>query len=411
MRILILGLNYLPESTSIGPYTADLAQYLHDASHEVRVVTGFPLAPQWRVWEGYRHKIFMHEVVKNVPVLRTFLYVPKQPNKTLKRILFDMSFALSSFFGGMMSGPCDIIVAVSPPLQLGLTAWLLGLFKHAQFFFHIQDLIPGAATATGMMNENSLAVRIAHGLERFIYQQAACIGVICDGFAHNLLAKGVPANKIAILPNHIDLEFMCLHERDNSFREAHGLRSQDFLVMYSGSVALKQGLETFVEAAVELNDHSEIVFILVGEGPYLLDLKKMADHFSLPNLHFLPLQRREELPQQLAAADILVITQKRTITDVVFPGKLLYYMAAARPILAAVGADSETGRFIRENHVGLVTPPEDPKSLAQSILNIRRNKYAHLGENGRRVVEERFDHRIVLPRFSKHLEELTGYAK
>ena len=101
MRVLILGLNYLPESTSIGPYTADLAEFLQARGHDVRVVTGFPSAPQWRIWDGYRGKLFMREKVNGVSVTRTYLYIPKNPKKALQRILFDCSFAVSGFLGAL----------------------------------------------------------------------------------------------------------------------------------------------------------------------------------------------------------------------------------------------------------------------------------------------------------------------
>src|ERR1700735_4139528 len=101
MRILIIGLNYSPESTSIGPYTADLAVHLRQSGHDVTVSTGFPTAPQWKVWEGYRGRIWMREAIDGVPVKRTWLYVPKQPKSVLQRILFDCSFALSAFLGNV----------------------------------------------------------------------------------------------------------------------------------------------------------------------------------------------------------------------------------------------------------------------------------------------------------------------
>jgi colanic acid biosynthesis glycosyl transferase WcaI len=108
-----------------------------------------------------------------------------------------------------------------------------------------------------------------------------------------------------------------------------------------------------------------------------------------------------------------VITQKRAVTDVVFPGKLLYYMAAGRPILASVSPDSETGRFISSHKVGIVVPPEDPKALGEAIRYLRRNptEVEILGRNGRRVAEEKFDRRMVLGRFAKHLETTTKNSK
>lgn len=412
MRFLILGLNYLPESTSIGPYTADLAEHLHQRGHQVQVVTSFPIAPQWEIWASYTGKRFMREIINGVPVLRTYLYVPRQPGKAFNRILFDMSFSVSSLLGGLATSGCDLIIAVSPPLQLGLSAWLLGRLKGTPFFLHLQDLMPDAAIAVGVLRDSSISVRIARTLERFIYRRARCIGVICDGFARNLIAKGVQSEKLVLLPNYIDLQFLRPMDRNNGFRQQHGIEPDDFLVMYSGSVALKQGLHTFVETAAEFRDSDGVAFYLIGEGPYLQELKTKAEELRLANLRFLPLQPRESLPVQLSAADALVITQRGAITDVVFPGKLLYYMASGRPILAAVSPDSETGRFVSGHQVGLVVPPEEPQALAQAIRFLQQNPHEadRLGRNGRRLAEERFDRRVVLKQFAEHLEALAKNA-
>jgi len=410
LRFLILGLNYLPESTSIGPYTADLAEYLAQRGHQVQVVTGFPTAPQWQVWEGYRGHYFLREEMGGVPVLRTYLYVPNDPKRVRNRIMFDMSFTLSSLLAGLMTASWDLTVVISPPLQLGLTAWLWSRVKGAPYFFHIKDLVPDAAVTTGMLAENSLPVRLAYALERFIYRRARGIGVISPGFAANLEKKGVPREKISLLPDYIDLDFMHPVVRGNDFRREHGIRPDDFLVMYSGSIALKQGLHTYVEAAAACRDHHGIKFLLVGDGPYLPDLKDKARDLGLDNLLFLPLQPREGLPQQLGAADVLALTQMRAVTDIVFPGKLLYYMAAGRPILAAVSADSESGRFIQEKQVGMVVPPEDPEALAAAVRFLKENREeaVRLGDNGRRMAAARFDRQVVLLEFARHLETLAG---
>lgn len=371
------------------------------------------MAPQWKIWAPYEGKRFMCEVINGVSVLRTCLYVPQEPGKALNRILFDMSFMASSLLGGLIVNRCDLIIVISPPLQIGLTGWLLGFLKGAPLFFHIQDLMPDAAVAAGMLNENSMYIRVARTLERFIYRRAKGIGVICDGFARNLTAKGVRPEKVVVLPNYVDLKFMRPFERNGGFREQHIIKPDDFLVMYSGSVALKQGLQTFVETAAEFRDGDGATFYLIGEGLCLQELKAKAEELRLTNLRFLPLQPRESLPSQLSAADALVITQKKAITDVVFPGKLLYYMASGRPILAAVSPDSETGRFVSSYQVGLVVPPEDPKELAQAIRFLQQNQSEaeRLGQNGRRVVEERFDRRVVLKQFAEHLETLANNAR
>ncbi|MFI5178593.1 MAG: WcaI family glycosyltransferase [Vicinamibacterales bacterium] len=407
MRILVLGMNYLPESASIGPYTAGLAEYLVARGHDVRVVTSFPMAPQWRIWEGYRGEWWRREMINGVPVLRTYVYVPADPRRAMRRVAYDMSFMVSSFCGAMFSGPSDVILAISPPLQLGLTAWLAGVFKRAPVCLHLQDLVPDAAVATGQLADPSTMLTLARRLERFVYRRARRISVICEGFRANLVDKHVPASKIDMLPNYIDLDFMQPHGRDNAFRHRQGISPADFLVMYSGSIALKQGLEMLVDVAERLSADPSVKFMIVGEGPPLGALQAAARDRRLSNLTFLPFQPRPTLPEQLAAADALVITQRPTVRDVVFPGKLLYYMAAGRPILAAVSADSETGRFISTTGVGLVTPPEDPEAMAAAIARLRAGDAAAMGRRGRAEVEARFASTVVLPAFASCLETLA----
>jgi colanic acid biosynthesis glycosyl transferase WcaI len=405
-NILILGLNYLPESTSIGPYTADLAEYLRAQGHDARVVTSFPHAPQWKIWHGYQGKWFHREVINGVPVQRTYLYVPKNPRKTLQRVLFDCSFAFSALRGAIARWQPDVVVVVSPPLQLAITGLIVAALKRARVFLLIKDLVPDAAVATGAMSPGSTACRLAYSLERFVYRRVNGIGVICDGMRRNLIGKGVPEDKVVTLPDYVDLSFIRPPAGENSFRVHFGLAPNRFLAMYSGSVAGKQGLQTFVQAAAEFDSDPDITCCLIGEGPYLPELKELAGDLSLKRFLFLPLQPRDALPTQLAAADVLVITQRKAVCDVVFPGKLLYYMAAGRPILAAVNKDSETGRFIREHQVGLVVPPEDPASLAQAIRWMQSNpeRTRQFGLNGRRTAETQFDRSVVLERFAAYIE-------
>ncbi|MBV8770931.1 MAG: WcaI family glycosyltransferase [Deltaproteobacteria bacterium] len=410
MRCLILGLNYLPETTSIGPYTADLAEHLQRQGHMVQVVTGFPVAPYFRIWEGYRGRMYMGERVNGVDVLRTYLYVPERPGRARNRALFDSSFALSSMIGGLVSRPIDVVVAISPPLQLGLTAWVLARIRRAKVFLQIKDLVPDAAIAAGMLTAGSRAARLGYVLERAVCRRVDRVGVICEGFKTNLVNKGVPAGKIDFVPDYIDLGFMLPAERVNGFRTRHNLAPGDFVVTYSGSIALKQGLRVFVETAAQMASDRDVKFMLIGDGPYLADLQNAAQAMATRNLSFLPLQPRETLPSQLGAADVLVITQRKAVKDCVFPGKLLYYMAAGRPILAAVSENSEAGSFINRHRVGLVVAPEDPQALASGVRTLRAQPQLarEMGEAGRAMAERMFNRDVVLKKFECILTELAS---
>lgn len=415
MRIQILGLNYLPESTSIGPYTADIAEHLQAVGHDVRVTTAFPTAPGWKVWDDYRNKHLMREKINGISVQRTYVYVPANPKKTLQRILFDTSFAASALRSLFTLWKPDVILAVSPPLQLAVTAIVIGILRNAKVFLQIQDLVPDAALATGALQPDSRAFIVGQALEKFVYRKSHGVAVICEGMRRNLLAKGVPPEKVTMIPNSIDLSKNKPVESGEAFRTRAAVAPNKFLALYSGSIAAKQGLQTFVSAACTFSQQSPIVSCIIGDGPYLPELKKLAAESPSSSLIFLPLQPRELLPAQLSAADVLVITQQKSVRDVVFPGKLLYYMAASRPILASVSEDSETGQFIKENEVGLVVPPEDPERLAAALSWLQANpdRARKLGANGRRVVENRFDRTVVLEKFLSYLQisPLSGCQK
>jgi len=367
------------------------------------------MAPQWRVWDGYRGRLFMREIIHGVPVLRTCAYVPKDPRKAWKRVIFDSSFAVSALAGFLVQGDLDLLVVISPPLQLALTGLVIGRLRRAPVFLHTKDLVADAAVATGALDATTPAVRAAYALERWVYRKCTAIGVICEGMKRNLEGKGVPPEKIAVLPDYVDLTFIRPLARENEFRRRFAIGSDSFVAMYSGSVGGKQGLETFVRAAHELQQDGDILCCLIGEGPYLPNLQDLARRLGASRLRFLPIQPRESLAEQLSAADVLVITQRRNVREAVFPGKLLYYMAAGRPILAAVHPESETGRFVRHRDVGIVVPPEEPYALAQAIRFFAKNRIEarRLGENARKVAESEFDRRIILDKFAVHLQKLA----
>ncbi len=406
MNILILGLNYLPELTSIGPYTAGLAEYLNDRGHKVRVITGFPTAPQWKVWDGYRGRRFMHEVLNGVKIFRTYLYVPKHPRKASRRILFDCSFALSALAGILSRPRPDLVLVISPPLQLAVTGRLMASIGRARVFLHIQDLVPDAAVAVGALNQGSAVLKLGRRLEQWAYKGSAGISVICEGMRRNLVAKGVPEDKVMVLPNYVDMDLVRPIPENNQFRGRFGIDPRAFLVIYTGSVAGKQGLQTFLEAAAAFENGANITCCIFGDGAYLPELKQLAERLALKRFQFFPIQSRETLAPMMSAADVLIITQRKEVTDMVFPGKLLYYMSAGTAVLAAVNADSETGRFISEHKVGLVVPPETPQALAEAIrwLSSHPNETAEFGRNGRRMVETQFDRSIVLRNFAARLE-------
>ena len=403
MRILLIGLNYAPEVVGIGPYTTELAEHLAARGDEVSVLTSFPYYPHWRIDPAYQHKRpILVEKINGVRVVRSPILLPGTRHKTFRRILFDSSLAVTSLMASSGIGAADVVICVSPPLQLAVTAWLIARPRHARLVLHLQDLVPDAALSISMMKEGR-AVRLARRLERFVYSRADRITVISQGFFDNLLGKGVPAEKLRLLPNWVEMTNFN-GASDPAMRATLGAQNSETLVVHAGNMGAKQGLETVVDAAAALANEN-IVVALVGDGSYRRELEARATQLGLTNLKFVPLQ--DDFPATLAAADILVLAQRSRLVDSVAPSKLLGYMASGKPVVAAVNEQSEAARLIRDAQCGIVVPPEDPAALAAALRDLRlRPAYLNrLGETGPSYVIAHYEKTLILEQWSRLLGE------
>lgn len=401
MRIVLAGINYHPEVTGIGPYNTELAEHLAADGHAVTVLTSPPWYPHWKIDAAYGgRRPFRVEHLNGVRVIRTPILLPPAQQTAFRRILFDSSFAASALLGSARIGAVDVVICVSPPLQLGVTSWLVARARGAKLIVHLQDIVPDAALSTGMMRTGR-AVALSRRLEGFVYRHADTVTVISEGFRENLMAKGVPAGKVAVLPNWIDAKRFQV-QPDPLVRGSLGAPDGETLVLHTGNMGAKQGLETVIDAAAQLSGEN-IAITLIGDGQSRAALESRASTLPGHHLRFLPLQ--DDLPATLAAADILVLSQRAQVTDSAAPSKLLSYMASGRPIVATVNESSEAGQLIKKAGCGLIVPPEQPARLAEAIRELHRHPETHaaLGAAGRRHVAKNFDRSSILGRWSKLL--------
>jgi len=398
MHILVVTGCYAPDRTGIAPLNTELCEYLASRGHQVSVVTGLPHYPEWRVPPEYRGKLWHRETVGGVTVYRSYIYVPAK-RTLVRRILYDSSIGLAAAVRGLPIRDVDLILGVSPPLQAGLAGHLLARLKGAPLLFQVQDLVPDLAIALGMLR-NRWAIRLARALEEYVYRHADAILVIGEGFRANLISKGVPESKIFMIPNWVDTCAIRPGASTNGFREAYALDESCYLSLHSGNMGTKQKLENVLEAAALLRASSNIRFLLVGDGADKARLEAYARSMALSNVQFLPLQPRDATPGMFAAADVLLLNQSAQVVDMVIPSKLLTYMAAGRPVIAAVAPSSEAAACIRRAGCGVVVPPEDPAALAQAIcrLHAERELAVRLGQQGRSYAETHYARDRILNR-------------
>lgn len=406
MKIMMMAQCYAPEEVSAAILITELAVDLVKKGHQVTIITGAPSYPYGSVFPGYRNRLYQVETIDGVRVVRTWSYITKE--KTFwKRIFHYGTYSASAFYGALFAGRPDVLVSFSPPLPLGLTAWLLSRVWQVPWVLQLEDLYPDAAVAAGVL-KNPLAISAFSWMETFEYQNADHISLISESFRKNLLGKGVPSSKITFVPIWADPDLVKPMQKTNSFRSRHGLDGK-FIVMYAGNLGLTGSLEDLIAAAELLRSSQHIHFLIIGEGVKKKSLEEIARERSLENIQFLPYQPREIFPEMMAAADINVVTLNSSSALSSLPSKIFNIMSSARPILGVTPLESELAFLIDEARCGIVVPPENPEQLANAILDLERNETQaeRMGENGRRHLVSNYSRCHCTSMFEQMLEAVV----
>ncbi|WP_371372111.1 glycosyltransferase family 4 protein [Sporomusa aerivorans] len=410
MNIFIICQWFPPEHAPIGVMLKELSQDLTDLGHSVTVITGFPNHPNGIVYQGYKKKLFLQETVEGVNLIRCYLFT--SPDKSFfKRVMNFLTFAVTSFLAALTLPNQHIQFVVSPPITNGLVAIILKKLKGIKLVFNIQDIYPDVAITTGVI-QNPVLIKLLKRYEQIIYDQADQITVISHGFEKNLLSKGVIKNKITVIPNWIDTNEVYPRERDNSFARKHGLIDK-FVVLYSGTIGLISGAEVLVECAAMLQSYKDIVFLFVGEGIVKDNIQHAATARDLTNMYFLPFQPREFLSDVQSTADVSVVTLKKGKGKTSVPSKVLGFMAAARPVIASVDADSDTAQLIKNANCGFCVEAESAECIKSAVLYFYNDRFSGrtLGANGRIYLESHFHRNKVTSCYERALKDTLAEKK
>jgi colanic acid biosynthesis glycosyl transferase WcaI len=377
----------------------ELALALIADGWEVTVLTGFPNHPGGTVFGGYKKSLFREEYIDGIRVLRVWLMT--SPRRTaLRRILTFLSFTITSSVAMLAQPRMDIVFAVLQPLTVGLSLPIVTRLKRSRLVFNVQDLHPDAPIELGLI-KNRYVIGVLRRIERIAYSSANGIAVISKGFREHCLRKGGRSDSVAVIENWIDQNEIKPGQRDNGFRRQLGISSDCFLALYSGTIGLVSGAQVLVEAAKQLRDDPRIKIAFVGDGPLVSKLKDQVTGAGLDNVIFAPFQARAILSEVQAAADVSVVTLLPGKGRTSIPSKVLGYMAAARPVIASVDADSETAELVRTSNGGIVVHPGSADELAAAIrrLNSKPGLVQSLGGNGRSYMEVHLSQQIVTAKY------------
>jgi len=371
MKILVYGINYSPELTGIGKYTGEMVEWMARQGHDVRVITAPPYYPEWKVGEPYSAWRWRREEGA-ATVWRCPLYVPKTPT-TLKRLIHLGSFALSSFFPLMAQRRWkpDRIIGVVPTLFCTPGMRLLAKLSGARTVLHIQDYEVDAMLGLGMAGKGKggRVARLASAFERSGLLNVDNVSTISRSMMNKAQEKGVPAERVIFFPNWSEVaRFRDVTDADAlQLRQQLGLPADKKIILYSGNIGEKQGLESVIDAAERLRDQPWL-FVIVGQGGGKARLEKMARERGLSNVIFHPLQSYDALPALLKLADCHLVIQKRGAADAVLPSKLTNILAVGGNAVITAERHTELGQLCDTcPGIAVCVEPESVDALIDGI--------------------------------------------
>lgn len=401
MKFVLYGINFSPELTGIGKYTGELASWLVEQGHEVEVVTAPPYYPEWEVHSGYSSVRYSSsdDVCK---VFRCPIYVPKTPT-TLKRLVHLVSFAVTSapVVMSRLLGKADVLIVVQPTLFCAPVSLFFSKMFGVKSILHVQDYELDAMFGLGMLKRGFWG-KAARSVESFLMNRFDLVSTISLSMVENAIAKGVAQERTLLFPNWADTSFVTPDSSGEVFRKKWGISCDEKVVLYSGNIGKKQGLEIVLDAAEKIQNAT---FLFVGAGAHVKSLKLDAQQRGLTNVIFKPLQDWALVPNLLALADVHLVVQKRGAADAVLPSKLTNILSVGGEAIVTAEIDTELGK-VHKRFPGIyeLVEPENAEAFISVLSRVLDTPRSHHNVVARRYALEYLSREHVLARFEEDVK-------
>lgn len=367
MRILFLTENFPPETNAAATRVSERALYWVKAGHQVTVLTCAPNFPGGKLFDGWSNRWRQVEEMTGIRVVRVKTYIA--PNEGFaKRILDFISFMITAFVAGLFEPRPDVVISTSPQFFAAVGGWALGAVRRVPFVFELGDLWPRSITAVGAMKESAV-IRWLERLELFLYRRSAAVVALTRAFKDDLIRRNIPAAKIAVVINGVDLPRYAPRPRDAELAAAWGLEGS-FVIGYVGTHGMAHGLINVLDAAERLKDCPRIKFLLVGAGAERQMLMNDAKRRGLDNVVFGPAQPKEMMPKVWSLCDVALVHLKDSPAFAeVIPSKIFEAMGMGLPLLL-VAPQGEASHIVEADQAGLFVPAAQPQALADAARRL-----------------------------------------
>jgi len=416
LRILVYGLNYAPELTGIGKYTGEMAAWLAERHHEVHVVAAPPYYPMWRVRDDYRRAWYHTERVPGQPVVyRTPLYVPARPTG-LKRLVHLISFMLGSIpvmLREMFWQP-QLVFTIEPTFFCAPLALFVGRSVGAACWLHVQDFEVNAAFELGLLPARGSIHDTALRIEKFFTFAFDRVSGISARMVDRARSKGIAADRVVFFPNWVDLD--AIYPLDPAASRSNRIRRElatqvpgiddKVIVLYSGNMGAKQGLEVLAPLAESFARDPRVHFIVCGDGALRGRVETMMA--GRANVTMLSLQPLDRLNDLFNAADIHILPQRASAADLMMPSRLSAMLSSGRPVIATAHPGTQVAQIVEGR--GIAVPAEDAPTLHAAVKRLVENEDERLclGLAAREYAVKHLGKQQVLEQFESDLETLIA---
>ena len=396
MRVLQLTGYFLPEKAASIYLTENRLEAFSKAGFDTVIWASRPTRGlSDEEYQEYKHKTLEMMYGDKVTIHRFSMY-REGKNPILRALRYTFNWMIQLWKGLREKDVDCIYLASTPPIQ-GMLGAFIKKIRHIPFVYNLQDIFPDSLNNNGLANKGSILWKIGRKIEDFTYRHADKIIVISEDFKKNIMAKGVPEDKIVVVYNWVDQNAVVDIPREkNKLFDAYGLDRSKFYVTYNGNIGLSQNMDMLLSVAEDFQkDYSDIDFVLVGNGAYLDEVKRLVAERNLKNVHLLPFQPYEDISHVFSLGDASLVISKPGTGAASVPSKTWSIMSASRPVLANFD-ENELKDIVEKNHCGIFTKSGDKEAFKESILTLYRDRELckEYGRNGRKFVMENLTREI-----------------
>ena len=388
LRLVVLCPHFAPDLAPTGVVMTRIVTELAARGHELHVVTSLPWYRNHAIEPGWGGRLWRTEKTEWGSIIRVHPFPGKSKSNLLRRavgfLAFSYAVGIRSVHADGFPFKVDGVLAMSPPLTLGLTGWFTKIIRRAPLVFNIQDVFPDAAIQTGAISNKNI-IAAAKWLERVSYKRSDAVVLLSQDLRINIANK-IDAkyhDRLHVIPNFVDTVAITPQHRMTAYRNELGIGDQ-LVVMYAGNVGFSQSLNLVVEAAAKF---PEIAFVINGDGAARKKLQE--DCAQLANVHFGDYQPIERLSEVLATGDIHLVPLRTGLASVSVPSKSYSILAAGRPMLAAIDSNTEIPNMLQQSGAGVAVNPDNGPAFIEALgrLISNRDQLSEMGAKGRKWVE------------------------